>query len=437
MKDSGLSYIGKIPKTWTIKALKYSCDMYGRIGFRGYTVDDLVGEGEGAITLSPSNFSGMSLDYSRCSFLSWDKYYESPEIIVNKGDVLLVKTASVGKCVYVDNLPMEATVNPQILVLKNHKDCAKYVAYLLQTSIANAYFDTEKGGSTIYTISQEKIARFLFPFPPLSEQQRIADFLDRKCADIDNVLEKTKASIEEYRRLKQSVITEAVTKGVRGERPMKDSGIEWIGEIPADWRISKLRPLCSFYNGDRSSNYPTPDDFRDDGIPFCGADSLCGQSVDLAFARFISRKKYDSMGGLKVLKGDILYTLRGSTIGKNAMAMFNDGTVASSLMGIRVRTPLLHSSFLLYLLNSAIEVQQREICINGSTAPNLSADDVSTFKIPLPTIIEQTEISSYLGKKCSEIDSLIESKERFIKELEAYRKSLIYEYVTGKMQIPV
>ena len=116
MKYSGLHWLGQIPSDWRMKKLKFSCQMFGRIGFRGYTAEDLVGEGEGAITLSPTNMDGIKMNYEKCSFLRWKKYYESPEIMVRNGDVLLVKTASVGKCSFVENLPMETTVNPQILV---------------------------------------------------------------------------------------------------------------------------------------------------------------------------------------------------------------------------------------------------------------------------------------------------------------------------------
>lgn len=211
MKDSGIEWVGMIPQHWGMKRIKYSCNMFGRIGFRGYTADDLVSEGEGAITLSPSNMSDTALDYSHCSYLSWDKYYESPEIMVNNGDVLLVKTASVGKCVYVDNLPMEATVNPQILVLKNHQDNAKFLVYVFQTPEGIGYIETTKGGSTIYTISQEKIGNYIIAFPPKEEQNEIVEYLDKKCAEIDSLISLKQSKIEQLKEYKKSIIYEYVT----------------------------------------------------------------------------------------------------------------------------------------------------------------------------------------------------------------------------------
>ena len=211
MKDSGVEWIGEIPEHWEVKKLKFSCKLFGRIGFRGYTADDLVDESEGAITLSPTNMDGIKLDFTKCTYLSWNKYYESPEIMVEVGDVLLVKTASVGKCSYVDSLPKETTVNPQILVLKEHKDYSKFIAYLFQTTIGEAYINTTKGGSTIYTISQEKIENYEFAFPSPNEQQAIADYLDKKCGEIDELIAIKQSKIDSLKEYKKSIIYEYVT----------------------------------------------------------------------------------------------------------------------------------------------------------------------------------------------------------------------------------
>lgn len=210
----------------------------------------------------------------------------------------------------------------------------------------------------------------------------------------------------------------------------KDSGVKWIGEIPGHWKIPRLKMLTSFHNGDRSANYPSGDDFVDDGIPFCGADSLCGLYVDLNYVRFITDKKYKLLGGFKIRKNDILYTLRGSTIGKNAMALFSEGTVASSLMGIRKTTNRLISNYLLYTLNSICEENQRNVLINGSTAPNLSAEDVGIFSIPLPPLSEQEAIVTYLDSKVAKIDEYISIAEKKIAALEELKQTIIAEAVT-------
>lgn len=212
LKDSGIEWIGEIPEHWKVKRLKFSCIVFGRIGFRGYKSDDLVSEGNGAITLSPSNMKDMKMDYTNRTYLSWKKYYESPEIMISKNDILMVKTGSTyGKCSFVDDIPMECTINPQIVVFKQHKDYPKFLAYSFQTKATRAFVETSVVGGTIPTIAQEKIMNYFFAFPPLSEQQSIANYLDQKCSEIDELISIKQQKIEKLKDYKKSLIFECVT----------------------------------------------------------------------------------------------------------------------------------------------------------------------------------------------------------------------------------
>ena len=212
LKDSGVEWIGEVPEHWEIKRIKHCAQIFGRIGFRGYTTQDLVLEGEGPITLSPSNMQGR-MNYDSCTYLSWFKYNESPEIQIHNGDVLFVKTGSTyGKSAYVENLPMEATINPQIVVFKNFKECiGKYFYFLLTTDIIQSQVDNTVIGSTIPTIGQEKIRNYIIPMPPLSEQQEIVSYIESQTARLDKSIEKAEHQIELLQELKQSIITEVVT----------------------------------------------------------------------------------------------------------------------------------------------------------------------------------------------------------------------------------
>lgn len=212
LKDSGVEWIGEVPEHWEIKRIKHCAQIFGRIGFRGYTTQDLVLEGEGPITLSPSNMQGR-MNYDSCTYLSWFKYNESPEIQIHNGDVLFVKTGSTyGKSAYVENLPMEATINPQIVVFKDFKDCnSKFFYYLLTTDIVQSQVDNTVIGSTIPTIGQEKIRNYVIPIPPLSEQQEIVSYIESQTVRLDKSIEKAEHQIELLQELKQSIITEVVT----------------------------------------------------------------------------------------------------------------------------------------------------------------------------------------------------------------------------------
>lgn len=430
MKDSGIEWIGKIPEGWEIRKIKNNFMIYAGATPKSEKTEYWDG---GIPWITPADFKTtdkyVSSGRKSLTALGYDSCGTT---LVPAGSIIFSKRAPVGSVVIAKNTL--CTNQGCLACIPNDAVNNTYFYYCM--SIFTEQFELVSAGTTFKEIAASTFASFLLPCPPLSQQNEIVNFLDKESSRIDSMLSKTRSSIEEYKKLKQAVITQAVTKGVRGEREMKDSGVEWIGEIPKKWNRCKLNSICTFINGDRSKNYPSSEDFQDIGIPFIGADSLNGFFVDTYSARHISPATYASMGGLKITQGDILYTLRGSTIGKNAIANFNDGTIASSLVGIRVKSPFLaSSSFLFYWLNSLNEFVQRDLCINGSTAPNLSAENVAQFFIYIPDITEQHEIADYLDAKCAEIDKLIAKKEQLVKELDSYKKSLIYEVVTGKREV--
>lgn len=211
MRDSGIEWIGSIPERWEVCRVKNVASLFGRIGFRGYTSDDLNKDGEGAITLSPSNMLPMGMDYTNVTYLSWMKYHESPEIMIQNGDILMVKTgSSYGKVSYVDNLPKEATINPQILRIVSRIN-PKYLGYYLQTPLFIYQVEGGVVGGTIPTISQEKTNNFFVAMPSTEEQQAIADYLDEKCADIDSLIQTKQSKIDSLKEYKKSIIYEYVT----------------------------------------------------------------------------------------------------------------------------------------------------------------------------------------------------------------------------------
>lgn len=433
MKDSGIPWIGEIPEGWIPKKLKFSCKLFGRIGFRGYTADDLVDESEGAITLSPTNMDGIRLDFTKCSYLSWDKYFESPEIMVEKGDVLLVKTASVGKCVYVDYLPKETTVNPQILVLKEHKDCSKFIAYIFQTTLGDAYIDTTKGGSTIYTISQEKIGNYEFAFPPLAEQHLIATFLDKKCSEIDSLIELQEQMIEELKAYKQSVITEAVTKGLNPNVPMKDSGIEWIGDVPEEWEVCKLK-YFTLKIGSGSTPTGGSEVYVNDGVKFLRSQNVYFEGLLLDDVVYISDEIDENMKGTRVLEGDVLLNITGGSIGR---CFYVDSTLGRANVNQHVsiiRPYNSNTKYIKYYLQSYLGQYQVKQLQTGGNREGLSAAAIKDFRFINCPLAEQQAIADYLDKKCGEIDELITIKQQKIESLKEYKKSVIYEYVTGKKE---
>ena len=423
MKDSGIEWIGEIPVDWLMKRVKHIFTRKNeKVMQENPTILSLARDGVKVRDIS--NNEGQIAE----SYYNYNPV-EKGDLLLNPMDLYSGANCSISKVqgvispAYI-NLRANAGINPTFY------DYYFKVQYWLMV-----FFSYGKGVSydNRWTLSAETLMNYPVVALSYEEQCKRANYLDRKCAQIDAIIAKQQQIIEKLKEYKLSIITEAVTKGLDPNVPMKDSGVEWIEEIPEKWQKAKLKNTCQFINGDRSSNYPSPNDYVDKGIPFLGADSLCGRYVDIAQSKKITNEKYRSMGGAKIQKGDILYTLRGSTIGKNAMAMFDDGTVASSLMVIRPIS--LVPEFLLYWLNSEEEFQQRQSYINGSTAPNLSADNVGTFILFLPSTVEQLRIANFLDKKCNEIELAIQKKQRMIEKLSDYKKSLIYEVVTGKKEV--
>ena len=423
MKDSGIEWIGEIPKTWTITILS-ALFSERKCKNSGLAENNLL-------SLSYGNIVRKNIESNEgllpASFETYN-IIEPGNIVFRLTDLQNDKRSlRTGLCKE-RGIITSAYVTLQI----RSDDSPRYMHYLFHTyDLCKVFYGM--GDGVRQGMNYEDLKRLRILRPDQDTQRRIADYLDHKCSQIDTIIARQQQVIEKLKAYKLSVITEAVTKGLNPDVPMKDSRVEWIGEVPGNWTKVKLKNICQFINGDRSSNYPSPNEYVDNGIPFLGADSLCGRYVDVTQSKKITKEKYHSMGGAKIQKGDILYTLRGSTIGKNAIATFDEGTVASSLMVIRPIS--LIPEYLLYWINSEEEFQQRQSYINGSTAPNLSAENVGSFVMFLPPALEQREIADYLDTKCAEIELTMLKKQVLIDQLGNYKKSLIYEVVTGKKEV--
>ena len=432
MNPSGIDWIGDVPANWYMIKLKYFSYLKGRIGWQGLTADEFIDEGPYLIT--GTDFENGKIQFDRSYHISDERYNQAPEIQLKVGDLLVTKDGTVGKMAYVDTLPGKASLNSHLLLIRplENKFDNRFLFWLMSSSVFYGYTEYAQDGTVMASLSQEKIGNFIAYFPEITEQQAIADFLDKECAQIDSIaadLEKQIALLQQY---KKSLITETVTKGLDKSVPMKDSGIEWIGEIPAHWDVEPIKYRVTFHNGDRGENYPSKSELQSEGIPFINAGHLEGDGLNMDNMDYISEEKYRIMGGVKLRSGDILYCLRGS-VGKNAIVDMNQGTVASSLVAIR--SVRISAEYLYYCLNSYIEEVQRYLWDNGTAQPNLSADNLGKYKICIPTVEEQRTIVKYLNNICSQIDNLIIGKRKQFSTIQQHKKSLIYEYVTGKKRV--
>ena len=311
-----------------------------------------------------------------------------------------------------------------------------YYNWLFHTTLfADEFYKWGHGiVADLWTTRWQEMKSITVPVPKYAEQERIAAFLDAECAEIDAVLEKTRASIEEYKKLKQAVITQAVTKGIRGDRPMKDSGIEWIGDIPAEWEIRKIFRAINKV-GDIDHYMP---DSVDDGIPYLMTGDLQEKlsDVNLKRCKKVSFQDYEMLSSkIRVSKGDVIFA-RYATIGTVCFVDTEDNILVSyACLIIKPNSSLLYGEFLFYYLKSTAFLEEIKQYIKANTQANVGLDSVSKAKIALPSVHEQQKIVEYLCDKCKKIDALIAKKQQYITEIENYKKSLIYEYVTGKKEV--
>ena len=429
MKDSGIDWIGKIPEDWKIDKMNRICSV----------ITDYVASGSFADLAENVKYLDEP-DYAmlvRTMDVS-NKGYSSKPVYINEhaynylknsnlfgGELLLPNIGGVGEIYIVPKLYDKMSLAPNSIIIKtNYYD--KYYYY---------FFYCEAGALSIKQISQStaqlKFNKTQFKqikgcVPPLLEQQKIADFLDEKCSHIDSVLEKTRASIEEYKQLKQSVITQAVTKGIRPNRPMKDSGNLWFGNIPSDWNVYKTKYLFSIKKNIAGEEGHTVLSITQKGIVPKDISKNEGQMAE-------NYSKYQL-----VAEGDFAMNHMDLLTGWIDISNYNGVTSPDYRVFVLNKSDICNKQYYLYLM---------QMCyfnkifyglgqgVSGLGRWRLQADKFLNFCLPNPHISEQEEIVSYLDNKCSEIDKLIMKKEQLIEELETYKKSLIYEYVTGKKEV--
>lgn len=312
-----------------------------------------------------------------------------------------------------------------------------YYNWLFHTSLfADEFYKWGHGiVDDLWTTRWQEMKRILVTVPPYEEQSAIAVYLDTQCAKIDEIIAEAKASIEDYQQWKASIIYEAVTKGLDPDVEMKDSGIEWVAKIPARWHKGRVSQVANAYNGDRSSNYPSGSDIVSSGISFLTSNNL-GQiklNTDIQTNKFITSEKYHSLRGAKLQKDDIVFCLRGS-VGKCSInKTLTEGSIASSL--ILIRPVGINPDYLNYVLQNSAITETAVISAIGIGSLNLSAENIMSFSIPLPSLDEQKRIAQYLDETCSYLDDIVLEKQLLIADLESYKKSLIYEVVTGKRRV--
>ena len=423
MKDSGIEWIGEIPEGWEVSQLKYVTRWKSEKGCPDAPVLSLYRDfGVVPKDSRNDNHNVTSLDTSNYK-------------VVDIGDLVINKMKAWQGSMAVSDYRGIVSPAYHVCSITSNKVNKRYLHHLLRNP---AYLPEYARLSTGMRIGQwdlgfDDFKNIPFLIPPLDEQAKIADYLDNGCASLDAMLSKTRSSIEEYKKLKQAVITQAVTKGVRGEREMKDSGVEWIGKIPREFDPVQLKFFCKLIT-DGTHFSPTT---VENGWPYITAGDVHGIGLDYNSAKRISEEDFQLLvaQGCQPLKGDVLLVKDGATTGR--VGFVDSDTPCVILSSVAMLRPADNTDghYLMYLLASDFLQKQILVSMAGSAMPRTTLTKLTKYIGLLSPLHEQKEIANYLDAKCAEIDKLIAKKEQLIKELESYKKSLIFEVVTGKREV--
>ncbi|MDU8688576.1 restriction endonuclease subunit S [Faecalibacterium wellingii] len=409
MKDSGIEWIGEIPEGWEVVQLKRFAEVHnGReidveVDSTDSSAVGVYGSGGVFKYTNRAQYSGKAVLFGRKGTLGKPLYVEGQLWAV---DTMYFLTYS--------NRLLEKFSYYQFLAFN-------WAPYITHTAIPSV-------------VASEIVACY-FPIPPLEEQAKIADYLDNGCASLDTILDKTRSSIEEYKKLKQAVITQAVTKGVRGEREMKDSKVDYIGQIPDEWVLCKLRNI-----GDAQNGISKASEFFGKGTPFVSySDVYKNYSLPFSVSGLVESTP-EEQERYSVKEGDIFFTRTSETIEEVGFSCvcekdIPNATFAGFLIRVRPFSDKLHTPYAKYYFRSSHLRFYLVKEMNLVTRASLGQSLLKSMPVLLPPLEEQKEIAAYLDAKCAEIDRLIAKKEQLVKELESYKKSLIYEVVTGKREV--
>ena len=435
MKDSGIKWIGKIPEDWTVKRLKYCVNKFGGGGTPESSNDEFYDDEHGVNWVAIGDMSTNQYVESTDRKVTELGIKDQQLTIYPKGTVIYSIYATIGK---VAELKASSTINQALIAIIENKEILnknylkKYLNFLENIVLAETSTNTQAN------LNLQKVQNFMICLPPLIEQQRIAEFLDKKCADIDEIIAKTEKQIKTLEQYKKSIITEAVTKGF-------DNNLEYINNTfykvkPQNWKLSRIKDVLSLL-----TDYTANGSFQSlaDNVEYLDYEAyarvirLTDLRVNMENAGiYVNEHAYNYLRKSSLFGGEILVANVGAYAGIFCeMPKCKYKATLGPNMFLLKTNKLMLQHYLYYIGLSYIVSKQLIIKATASAQPKLNKQDVKTIYILVPPISEQKEIIEFLDNRCEEIDQIIYKQKEGLKILKKYKQSLIYEYVTGKKRV--
>ena len=442
MKPSGVEWIDKIPISWDIERMKNQFEYAKGLNI---TKADLIDTGLAVVSygqIHAKNNSGTTLKDEFIRYISPSNEAITDKAKLCNGDIVFADTSEdydgLGNAVYMDRDSDIYAGYHTIIAKPKEPKYAKFFAYLFQSEVWRSQLRMRASGIKVYSVTQRMLNDVTLIIPEETAIEPICAYLDDRCSKIDAIIAEAKASIEEYKELKQAVITQAVTLGIKKNRPLKDTNILWIGKIPCDWQVAELKFFASIKSGiTLGQKYPAGAKLVE--MPYLRVANVQGEYVDLSDVKTIQVLP-EEVDKYRLEAGVVLMT-EGGDRDKLGRGCVWHGEI----------TPCLHQNHIFALTTkldkllpeyfSHVTTSEVARCYFDYTAKkttnlaNTNSSTIMNFRLPIPPLEEQREIVQYLDKRIKKLNDMISEKQSLIEDLETYKKSLIYEVVTGKRKV--
>ena len=412
-KDSGVEWLGEIPKNWKLCKFKFMASIKN-----GQDYKSVVSEIGFPVIGSGGQFTYAS------------------EYMYDKPSVLLGRKGTIDKPLfYTEPFWTVDTMYYTEIKMGIHPKFLYYLSLTIQ-------FNKFSTNTALPSMTQEHLGNFEFSIPTKQiDREKIANFLDHETAKIDALIEKQQELIKLLKEKRQAVISHAVTKGLNPDAPMKDSGVEWLGEVPEGWVICTLRHYAHFIDGDRGNEYPNDKDYKDNGVVFLSSKNIIDQKIDLSDVKYISHVKFNALNRGKAIDGDLIVKVRGSIgrIGELAKFQVDEHGYTTAFINAQmmiIRTSQgLSTNYLRLVSQSLYWTEQLAVGAYGTAQQQLSNDVFSNLSIAVPTQKEQFLIEKELEKNILAFNDLIHQANSAISLMQERRTALISAAVTGKIDV--
>jgi type I restriction enzyme, S subunit len=437
-KDSGLEWLGCVPKHWEVVPIKYVLDQSNegiKIGPFGSSLTGKVSPDYPVRVYGQWNVVGQDFNAGK-NFVTEETYEELSSYQISPNDILISMMGTVGKCAIIPETAERGIMDSHIVKVRldNNKILPEFFYYIYDKDCSKVVIEQiqrNKRGSIMDGLNSSLIKNFIITLPPLTEQRTIAAYLDHKVGQIDALISEKEKMVDDLKAFRSSVITEAVTKGLDKNVEMKDSGLEWLGNVPGNWEVLPLKHLVSEplqYGANESADDCIISDPRYIRI------TDITENGDLRDSTYKTLPRSKAIGYM-LKKGDVLFARSGATVGKTYVFKEDyDACFAGYLIKASCNKKLI-PMFLYYFTSSNSYENWKNSIFNQATIQNIGADKYSILPIPLPSRSEQQKIVNYLNDKIDKIGNAISEQEHQLSDLKSYKASLITEAVTGKIDL--